>query len=227
MPKDDLLQALRAAVLETDVDRAVEVAQEIIKSDIGVNEAISVATKAIREIGDRFGRGEIFLPELIIAAETMKGCMAVLTPHLEAKEAKASAKIVLATVKGDIHEIGKNLVGTMLRVSGFKVVDLGVDVPPMEIIDKAEEAGAQIIGLSSLMTTSLPYQKEVIDLLNEMGLRDRFFVIVGGGPVTRQHAQDMGADGWAKNAAGAVRICERLLSLPSGPPAAEFVFKEG
>ena len=227
MPKDDLLQALRAAVLETDVERAVEVAQEIVESDVSINEAISVATKAIREIGDRFGRGEIFLPELIIAAATMKGCMAVLTPHLEAKETKAAAKIVLATMKGDIHEIGKNLVGIMLRVSGFEVIDLGVDVPPMEILDEAEETGAQIIGLSSLMTTSLPYQKETISLLEDMGLRNRFFVIVGGGPVTRQHAQDMGADGWAKNAAGAVRICERLLSLRSGPPAAEFVFEEG
>ncbi len=227
MPKEDLLQALRAAVLETDVERAVEVAQEIVESDVSINEAISVATKAIREIGDRFGRGEIFLPELIIAAGTMKGCMAVLTPHLEAKETKAAAKIVLATMKGDIHEIGKNLVGIMLRVSGFEVIDLGVDVPPMEILDEAEETGAQIIGLSSLMTTSLPYQKETISLLEDMGLRNRFFVIVGGGPVTRQHAQDMGADGWAKNAAGAVRICERLLSLRSGPPAAEFVFEEG
>lgn len=227
MPKDNLLRALRVAVLETDVDRAVEVAQEIVESDVSINEAISVATKAIREIGDRFGRGEIWLPELMIAAETMKGCMAVLTPHLEAKETKAAAKIILATMKGDIHEIGKNLVGTMLRVSGFEVIDLGVDVPPMEILDEAEETGAQIIGLSSLMTTSLPYQKEVIDLMEDMGLRNRFFVIVGGGPVTRQHAQDMGADGWAKNAAGAVRICERLLSLRSGPPAAEFVFEEG
>lgn len=227
MTKDDLLQTLRTAILEADADRVVEVAQDIVKSGVSVSEAVSVATKAVRAVGNRFQEGEIYLPELIIAAETMKRCMAVLTPHLEEKEVRVAGKVVLATAKGDLHDIGKNLVGTMLRVSGFEIIDLGVDVPPMEIIDRAEETAAQIIALSSLMTTSLPYQEEVINLLGEMRLRNKFFVIVGGGPVTRQHAQEMGADGWAKNAVGAVRVCERLLSLPSGPPAAEFIFEEG
>jgi methylmalonyl-CoA mutase cobalamin-binding domain/chain len=132
----------------------------------------------------------------------------------------------MATVKGDIHDIGKNIVCMMMSVSGLDVQDLGADVAPMEIVERAQQAEADIIGLSSLMTTSIPQMKEVIDLLEAMELRERFFVIVGGGPVTHDHAEQIGADGWARNAVGAVRICERLLSSGECPSKVEFACEE-
>jgi methylmalonyl-CoA mutase cobalamin-binding domain/chain len=137
-----------------------------------------------------------------------------------------SGKVVLATVKGDIHTIGKDIVATMLTASGFEVIDMGVDVAPMELIKTAESARAQIIGLSALMTTSMPYQKEVVDLLTELKMRDAFWVIVGGGPVTPEYARSIGANGWAPNAGAAARLCGRLISSGGKPSSAEFLYEE-
>jgi methanogenic corrinoid protein MtbC1 len=220
-----VLEALRTAILETDEDKAVEASHEIVEKGLA-NEAISVAAEAIRKVGDRFQDGEIYLPELVLAGETMQACMEVLTPHLEQYELATPGKVVMATVKGDIHEIGKNIVCMMMSVSGLDVLDLGADVAPMDIVQRARQFNAGIIGLSSLMTTSIPQMKEVIDVLEAMELRDEYFVIVGGGPVTRGHAETIGADGWAKNAVGAIRICERLLSSGRRPSEVEFTFEE-
>jgi methylmalonyl-CoA mutase cobalamin-binding domain/chain len=135
-------------------------------------------------------------------------------------------KVVIGAVAGDIHDIGKNLVATQLSVKGFDVIDLGVNVPPMEIVDRAEREHANIIALSALMTTSMPYQKDVIDVLREMGLRDRYFVVIGGGPVTPEYARQAGADGWASNAVTAARVCEKLLEGGQRPPLAETLVQE-
>jgi methanogenic corrinoid protein MtbC1 len=210
-----VLEALRTAILETDEDKAVEASHEIVEKGLA-NEAISVAAEAIRKVGDRFQDGEIYLPELVLAGETMQEQYELATP----------GKVVMATVKGDIHEIGKNIVCMMMSVSGLDVLDLGADVAPMDIVQRARQFNAGIIGLSSLMTTSIPQMKEVIDVLEAMELRDEYFVIVGGGPVTRGHAETIGADGWAKNAVGAIRICERLLSSGRRPSEVEFTFEE-
>jgi methylmalonyl-CoA mutase cobalamin-binding domain/chain len=220
MSKEALLNQLYEALIgESSYDEIVEITERLVAEGGDVMEAVDTATRAMHEIGDRFAAFEIFLPDLMIAGEKMKRCMEVLRPHIQAGAAReASGRVVLGTVSGDLHDIGKNLVGTMLTVGGYEVSDLGVNVPPLEFVKVAREQRAQIIALSSLMTASLPYQKEVIDLLTEMGQRDKYFVIVGGGPVTAEFATSIGADGWAENAAQAVGLCQQLIGLGQTPP---------
>ena len=224
----ELYEALRKAIEEGDDVRAAEVARELVKDPATLQGAVDTAIEAIRLVGDRFGEGEIFLPEMMLAAEAMQAFMKIVEPELEkiAGQAKAFGTVVLGTVKGDIHTIGKDITATMLSASGFEVRNMGVDVAPMDMIEAAERDGAQIIGLSALMTTSMPYQKEVIDLLTELNARDDYWVIVGGGPLTPEYAESIGADGWARNAAGAVRLCERLLSSKGRPSTSEFISEE-
>jgi corrinoid protein of di/trimethylamine methyltransferase len=167
----------------------------------------------MREIGDRFERGEVFLPEMLMAAEAFKAAMDVLEPEIQARQAElaSSGTVLLSTVRGDVHNIGKNIVGTVLETSGFKVVDAGVDNPTLEIVERAESAGADIIALSSLMTTTMPAQREVIETLKEMNLRDRFAILVGGGPVNQEWAQEIGADGYGKSAIEAAAQARALM----------------
>ncbi|MGQ9666262.1 MAG: cobalamin-dependent protein, partial [Anaerolineae bacterium] len=196
----------------------VPVAQQIVAEGIDVLEAIQAASEAIRQVGDAYEAGELFLPDLMIAGEKMKRCMDIFRPHLKVGAGPAkSGKVVLGTVSGDIHDIGKNLVGTMLAVGGYELIDLGVSVPPLNFVTTARDKGADVLALSALMTASLPYQQEVIQLLKEMGLREKVFVIVGGGPVTAEFARRIGADGWAENAAGALKLVDRILSEGKGP----------
>ena len=219
MSTQDLLNQLREALLgDAGQDEVAEVADEIVSSDIDIQDAIDTASAAIREIGQKFETGEVFLPDLMIAGKKMERCMAVFKPHLEVEDETAiGGRIVIGAVSGDIHDIGKNLVATMLSVGGFEVVDLGVGVGAMDFIKAAKKERADIIALSSLMTTTLPFQREVLDLLREMGLRDKYFVVVGGGPVTAELATDMGADGWAENAALAVSLCTTLMTSGHKP----------
>jgi trimethylamine corrinoid protein len=224
----EIYDALRTAIMDGDETQAAEIARTLVDRPADVVGAVDVAVQAIRQVGDRFGEGEIFLPEMMLAAEAMQGFMKIVGPALEkaAGQARISAKVVLGTVKGDIHTIGKDITATMLSASGYDVTDMGVDVSPMTMIQAAEQGGAQIIGLSALMTTSMPYQKEVVALLNELKMRDRFWVIVGGGPVTADYAKSIGANGWARNAAGAVRLCDRLLRGAGSPSTAVFIAEE-
>ena len=216
--------SIRAAIMNGDEAEAAGVARQIVASGGNLAEAIEAATEAIRNVGDRFSEGECFLPELVTSAEAMQAFMEVLNPHLEkaGAQVRGGGKAVVGTVKGDIHSIGKSIVATMLKASGFEVVDLGVNVAPMELIDAAEKSGARVIGLSALMTTSMPYQHEVIKLLKELGARDKFWVILGGGPVTREWAAKIGADGWAGDAAAAVRVVDRMLASAERPAGSEF-----
>lgn len=164
-------------------------------------------------VGDKFASGEYFLPDLIIAADGMQKAMELLEPELLARNQtiESAGTVVLGTVKGDIHEIGKSLVGTMLSANGFKVHDLGVDVPTETFIDKMQENRADIIGLSALLTTTMTMQKEVIQALTEAGIRDQVKVMVGGAPVTRSWADEIGADGYAEDAMGAVQVARQLM----------------
>jgi methylmalonyl-CoA mutase cobalamin-binding domain/chain len=225
MSEQGLVNQLREAVLgDAGQDEVAEIAEQIVASDIEIQDAIDTASAAIREIGEKFETGEVFLPDLMIAGKKMERCMAVLKPHIEIDgPASAGGRIVIGSVMGDIHDIGKNLVATMLSVGGFEVVDLGVGVPAMDFVKAAKKERADIIALSSLMTTTLPYQKEVLDLLSEMGLRDKYFVVVGGGPVTPEFATDVGADGWAENAALAVSLCTTLMASGESPPVKTIV----
>lgn len=228
MSNQDIYETLRTAILEGDDVAAARIANEISTDTPVLVKAVDVAVETIKLVGDRFGAGECFLPEMMLAADSMLAFMKIASPRLERATGKVrkAGKVVLGTAKGDIHTIGKDIVATMLSASGFEVVDLGVDVAPMDVIKSAESAGAQIIGLSALMTTSMPYQRETLALLQELNLRDKFWVIVGGGPVTAEYARQIGADGWAPDAAAAVHICERLLASGAKPSGATLVYEE-
>jgi 5-methyltetrahydrofolate--homocysteine methyltransferase len=153
----------------------------------------------------------MFIPEVLQSAAAMHAGMDVLKPRLKGKAVESRGTVVLGTVEGDRHDIGKNLVGMMLEAGGFKVINLGVDILAEDFVDKAVEQKAQFIGLSALLTTTMPAMKEVIEILKEEGKRDKVKVIVGGAPVTQKFANDIGADGYAPDAASAVELCRKLL----------------
>lgn len=164
-------------------------------------------------VGEKFSSGEYFLPDLIIAANAMKKAMTRLEPELLAREQKfqSSGVVVLGTVQGDIHEIGKSLVSTMLTANGYNVHDLGADVPTDTFIAKIKETGADLLGMSALLTTTMTVQREIINALSEAGLREKVKIMVGGAPVTRRWAEDIGADGYAEDAMGAVKLANQLM----------------
>jgi corrinoid protein of di/trimethylamine methyltransferase len=164
-------------------------------------------------VGEKFQSGEYFLPQMVIAANAMQQAMEVLEPELHARQeaVETSGTLVIGTVKGDIHEIGKSLVATMMSASGFRVYDVGVDVSPATFVDKVKETEANLVGLSALLTTTMTAQREVILALEEAGIRDRVRVMVGGAPVTEEWAQSIGADGYAEDVVGAVELGKRLV----------------
>jgi corrinoid protein of di/trimethylamine methyltransferase len=167
----------------------------------------------MRIVGERFSSGEYFLPNLIVSASGMKQAMQVLEPELKRRQQKlkSAGTVVIGTVKGDIHEIGKTLVGTMLAANGFEVHDLGVDVPTEKFVAVARETGATLVGLSALLTTTMNVQQKVIAALAAEGLRERVKVMVGGAPVSRRWADEIGADGYAEDAVGAVEVAAQLV----------------
>jgi len=216
MSHEELIGRLKKSIIDCDEETAKRHAEKILKLRIDPITVISeTVSPAARIVGERFERGDYYLADILLAAEAMKSATNILLSGVSEKvkadlERKKLGKVLIATVSGDIHDIGKNVVGTMLSVADFTVYDLGRDRPSMEIINRALETEADIIALSALMTTSMPSQKEVIDLLHAMGIRNRFVVIVGGGPTTKEWADQIGADGWAKDASEAVRVAQNL-----------------
>jgi corrinoid protein of di/trimethylamine methyltransferase len=202
------------SIIDGEAEQAVSLAQKSIEMQIHPLEAITKGfVPGVSYIGDQFGKGEAFLPELVMAGEAMKAAIATLEPEL-AKHHEARqvlGRVVLATVEGDIHEIGKTLVGTMLSASGFEVYDLGVDASADKIIGKAIEVNADLIGMSALLTTTMVRQREVIEELDKEGLRPRIRVIVGGAPITKDWAEKIKADGTSEDAVGAVKLAKQLL----------------
>jgi 5-methyltetrahydrofolate--homocysteine methyltransferase len=162
-------------------------------------------------VGEEFGRREIFLPDVLLAARAMHAGMEVLRPHLAREGAPVAGRVVLGTVQGDLHDIGKNLVGILLRGAGYEVIDLGTNVPATRFLEAAETSGARVIGVSALLTTTMPRMAEVVSLVRERGLAGRVRVVVGGAPVTRAFADEIGADGWGFDAESAVRRVKALL----------------
>ena len=207
------LEKLVQAVMEGDEQLATGSAKDVIAEGIAVEQVIEALTGGMREIGDQFARMEIFLPEMMMAAQVMKAAMKVLEPELEKQAviAETKGKIVIGTVEGDMHEIGKDIVTTLLQVQGFEVHDLGINVNALDFVKKAEEVNADIIGASSLMTTTMPNQKDIIDILVEKGIRDKYHVILGGAPVTKEWVDQCGADSWGENAGKAVETLERVM----------------
>ena len=214
MEKEQILENLAAAILEGDQDKARENAQQALASQMDPLEAVDEGlSKGLGIVGDRFEGGEAYLPDLLMAAEVFKAAMEILRPEIKAQKKQIAKKgtVLIGTVKGDVHNIGKNIVSTVLETNGFDVMDIGVDNPSLKFIDEAGKVKADVIALSSLMTTSMPSQREVIETLEEMNLRDRYFVIVGGGPVSPEWADEIGADGYGKSAIQAVDVIKKLL----------------
>jgi len=211
---EDQFTNLAAAINEGNKDAGVKEAISLID---GGKKPIEIFTEciepALADIGEKFSRLEIFLPEMINAAEVVKAVQEALKPHLEADQASTSkGKIVIATVSGDLHDIGKNIVKAMLEVNGFEIKDLGVDVSPQAALSSAKEFDADIIALSALMLPSLPFVKDVIDFVgSNEETKQRFKVIVGGGPVSQEWADEAGADGYGDNAIDAVAVVRKLL----------------
>ncbi|MGE5252195.1 MAG: corrinoid protein [Bacteroidota bacterium] len=211
---EEIFEQMRQSIIDGDSDRSAELAQLAIQQGIHPLDAITKGfVRGVDHIGEEYACGNAFLPELVMAGEAMKSAVSVLEPEMVKRgtERAILGKVVLATVEGDIHEIGKSLVGTMLSAAGFQVFDLGVDVSSEAIIGKALETNADVIAMSALLTTTMVRQREVIDELDKEGLRGRFKVIVGGAPVTREWVQSIGADGYSEDAVGAVSLAKQLV----------------
>jgi len=212
--KANLLNKLYSSVINFDSDTAERVADEFIKDGLdpldGIEEGI---TKGLKEIGEKFNKGECFLPELLMAAEAAQEGIKVFEAEIKRRggEKETRGKVLIGTVSGDIHSIGKNIVATMLAVNGFDVVDLGVNVPTGTFINKVKELKPKILGLSSLITTTMPFQKEVIDALIEAGLRGNVKVLIGGAPTTKEWAREIGANAYGADASDAVVKANELL----------------
>jgi corrinoid protein of di/trimethylamine methyltransferase len=211
---EELFREMAQTIIDGDPEAAEALARRTIAEGIDPLDAINKGfVVGVNEVGDAFGCGDAFLPDLVLAGEAMKAVVAVLDPELAKRGAKRQTlgNVVVGTVKGDIHDIGKTLVATMLSASGFQVYDLGVDVPPERFAQKAREVGAVIVGVSALLTTTMVNQKSVIEALDDLGLRPQVRVMVGGAPVTRAWAERIGADGYSEDAIGAVAEAKRIL----------------
>ncbi len=212
---EELLARLTQTVVHAQQQEALDLTRQALAAGLEPLTIIdSGLTPGMRIVGDKFACGDYFIPHLVLAGRTMKGAMALLEPELKRRRetARRAGTAVIGTVKGDIHEIGKSLVGIMLTASGFEVHDLGVDVPIESIVARVKETGANLVGLSALLTTTMVVQRRVIEALDQEGLRPAVRVIVGGAPVTASWADEIGADGYAEDANGAVALAVRLLS---------------
>jgi corrinoid protein of di/trimethylamine methyltransferase len=213
--KSDVIEKLRKAVLDLDVDRVRAAAEEAVRLDIDPVEAIEEGlSKGVRTIGDRFAAGEAFLTELVMAGEAMKAGVEVFRPIiLERKlQRRSTGIVVIGTVRGDIHDIGKNIVAVMSEAAGFEVNDLGVDVPPEKFVDKIKESKAQIVAMSALLTVTTPEQKNTLQAIERAGIRRSVKVAVGGAAVTAEWAREIGAEGYSDNAVDAVELFKKLVA---------------
>lgn len=207
------LTKLYEAVLNGNAQAAVQITEEALAAGVAPQSLVAdQMIPAMEEVGRRFECNEYFVPELLIAARAMKGALNLLRPLLAECGVEPTGRVVIGTVKGDLHDIGKGLVASMLEGGGFEVVDLGVDVPPDRFIAEAQEKGANLIAVSALLTTTMTGMKAVVDAVKEAGLHDRCKVIIGGAPVTQQYAESIGADGYSSNANGAVTLARQLVA---------------
>ncbi len=212
------LQKLYDAVLSGDRNTAVAVTQEAIATGGDPLELISkYMVPAMDEVGRLFECEEYFVPELLLSARAMKGSLELLRPLLAARGAQPVGRVVIGTVKGDLHDIGKNLVASLLEGGGFEVIDFGADVAPEKFIAAVQEKGANIVALSALLTVTMPAMRTTIDALKQAGVRERIKVMVGGAPVTEQFAAEIGADGYSDNASAAVTLARRLTATAVRP----------
>jgi 5-methyltetrahydrofolate--homocysteine methyltransferase len=207
-----ILDDLRKSVIDGELNVTQNQVHQALAENIPPEKILTDGLiAAMSEVGRLFENGEFYVPEMLISARAMKGGLAILRPQLAAANIKAIGKVVIGTVQGDLHDIGKNLVGMMLEGTGFEVIDLGVDVSPEKYVDAVKENLPDLIGLSALLTTTMPRMKDIILALQAAGLRDRVKVMIGGAPVTEQYAKNIGADIYAPDAASAAQRARQSL----------------
>jgi 5-methyltetrahydrofolate--homocysteine methyltransferase len=219
--QEEILDALYDHVLEGQRDPTVALTNEGL--ELGMDPLtllFEAMIPALEEVGRLFEIGEYFVPEMLISARAMQGAMEILQPLIAASGAEPLGTFVMGTVKGDIHDIGKNLCNTMLKGAGFTVVDLGVNVPPEKFVEAIQEHEPQAVGLIAFLTTTMPMFKTNIEAIESAGLRDRVKILVGGAPVNQEYADVVGADGFAPDASSTVRLTKRLLGISEGRTAA-------
>ena len=221
MNLEEIIKKVYEAVIEGDVDAARQAAEIAVK-DLKIGEPIRIVREGIQpamdKVGTDFENGEAFLPNLMLAGDAAIATLEIILPFLKGDETGVRGVVVLGTVYGDMHDIGKNILSAILVANGFKVVDLGVNVQPKEFIEAAEKEGADIIATSTLLSTCLPYQRDLVNLLRDSGKRNKFFVICGGGPVTPGWVKSINADGYGREAPDAVKLCTQLLTGGFVPP---------
>jgi 5-methyltetrahydrofolate--homocysteine methyltransferase len=201
------------AILTGNAKKADEVTRAAIAANANPSELVQkYMIPAMDEVGRRFECNEYFVPELLIAARAMKTALELITPHLVASGAEPMGRVVIGTVQGDLHDIGKNLVASMLEGGGFQVVDLGVDVSAEKFVEAAKEKDGTIVALSALLTTTMTMMKNVVDALQKAGIREKTKVMIGGAPITEQYANEIGADGYSDNASGAVAVARKFVA---------------
>ena len=208
-----ILKSIYQGVMDGDVDTVEQNTQQGIDKDVGPEVILNeVLIPAMDEVGRKFESGEFFVPDLMFTARAMQAGLSILKPKLIEKDVKPIGKVVLGTVKGDVHDIGKNLVAMMLEGAGFEIQDIGVDAPPEKFVEAIRDGGADIVAISALLTTTLPTMKTVIDAISEAGLRDQVKVLVGGAQVSGPFAEEIGADGTAPDAAQAAKLAKSLMA---------------
>ncbi|MCC6057962.1 MAG: corrinoid protein [Desulfurococcaceae archaeon] len=209
----EILNSIKESLINLDLDRTVDFVKKAIEYGVKPIDIINAMADGMKIVGDLYERGVYFVADLIIASEIFKEVMNILEPLImrEREKFKPIGRVVIGTVEGDIHDIGKNLVITMLRANGFEVIDLGVDVSPQKFVDAVKQYKPDIVGMSALLTSTMINMKKVIEALEKEGLRDKVKIIVGGAPLTEKFAKEIGADAYGENAVIAVEICKKLV----------------
>ncbi len=207
----EFLKQLHDAIVEGNAPVARKVTEQALAEKVDPQKLVQeYMIPAMAEVGRRYEAGDYFVPELLIAARAMKGSLELLRPLLAARGAQPAGRVAIGTVKGDLHDIGKNLVAAMLEGAGYEIIDLGVDVPPEKFISAVKEKKADIIAMSALLTTTMTSMKTTIDAINSAGIRPQVRIMIGGAPVTQKYADEIGADGYSSNANGAVALVRKL-----------------
>ncbi len=208
------IEQLKMAVLEYDREKVASLAKKAIEEGVSPIEGLAALTDAIRQVGDGYAREELWLPDLVGAADAIAGATPIFEEELQRRgvERESAGTVVLGTVYGDIHSIGKTMVGSLLTADGFVVYDIGIDIPAEKFVEEVTTKQPDILAMSSLLTTTAPEQRKVISILKEAGLRDKVKIMVGGGAITQEFADEIGADGFETTAPGAAKLARKLVS---------------
>lgn len=207
-------KALTDAVIKGDIETALAETQSALDAGSNVQDVLDKGLiAAMDQVGERFSKGLIFVPQMLRSAKTMQECTKILKPFFQEGDVTSKGKLLIGTVKGDLHDIGKNLVAMMMGGAGFAITDLGVDVSPEDFVQKAQEVGPDIVGMSALLSTTMPAMLQTIEALEKAGIRDKLKVMIGGAPVTEKYAQEIKADSYASDAGSAVSAAKKLLGI--------------